>query len=85
MGYDTCYWPKVTCDPPHDPNYGHVEFTDITIKSQAMYHCNMLFNLKGDKVRSCMVRYYNLPKRSQVTKHGKFDFSSFYTVCLEQE
>ena len=59
--YDACYWPEVTCDPPRDPNYGHVEFTDVTMKSRAVYHCNVLFNLKGDKIRTCMVSY-NTPK-----------------------
>ena len=65
---DSCYWPNVTCDPPRDPNYGHVEFTDVTMKSQAVYHCNMLFNLKGNKIRTCLVSCKH--NESRYTPHG---------------
>ena len=51
----TCFRPEITCGVPHVPTHGSVEFTGLTVGSEAMYDCNILFDLEGEHVRSCQV------------------------------
>ena len=46
-------------DVPRDPTHGRLEFSNVTLGGQAVYDCNVLFNLVEDNIRTCIVRYTN--------------------------
>ena len=53
--YPMCYQPKVSCPQLSAPSNGSVEVNGLSPGSEAKYSCNLLFDLKGNTTRICLV------------------------------
>ena len=53
--YKMCFWKDVTCSKPRTPTHGSIEVTNVALGGQAVYDCNVFFQLRGSKVRTCQV------------------------------
>ena len=75
----TCFRPVVTCPEPRAPTHGSVHYSDVTLWSEAVYECCFLFNLEGDRTRTCQVflNFSLLPVKF-------YEYMSYTSTCVRQ-